>query len=314
MIQIVEAGADRFDDVLSIWNPVWPEFANDVEGLKHDETLDESLRSRYWLALDGSQLAGLLEISHVSGSFHPQRWSMNVIVLENMRRQGVGRALYEFGKQQIAPSDPLSVLTVARENDEAGIRFAESRGFTEVKRDFISELDLSLVNKELIDKLASTPMPEDIRIVTAAELDSSAFRHAFHELFEDVRRDVPRSFPPTPLTFEQFESAFLDPAFHWRCGMFAMQGDKPIGFTVGFKGSSPEKMMQGLTGVSSRWRGHGIAKALKAHFIKTTIREGFTTIATDNDTRNAPMLAINEKLGFKGHPGCIHFLWSANGE
>ncbi|MHA2309095.1 MAG: N-acetyltransferase family protein [Candidatus Heimdallarchaeaceae archaeon] len=58
---------------------------------------------------------------------------------------------------------------------------------------------------------------------------------------------------------------------------------------------------QELTGVKQEYRGRGLGKRLKAAML-LKIKEDFpevTTIRTENATSNAPMLSINERLGFK---------------
>jgi mycothiol synthase len=312
-MEIVAAGTDKFGDVVSLWNSTWPEFATDEEELRHRDSLDESMRSRCWLVYENDVPIALLEISYVSGSYHPQRWTINVAVSETFRNRGTGRNLYDFALQEIAHSNPLSILSYVREGDTASIRFAESRGFAESKRDFISELDLSTADMSTFEQLTHHTLPAGVRIVTGEEVDSLGFRHALHSLFEEVRKDIPRSFPPTPMTFEQFNTGFIDPHFDWRCSTFAMQGDEPVGFSTGFKGPTPDRMLQGLTAVAKKCRGQGLAKILKAHFALAAKRDGYEVIATDNDTRNAPMLAINNQFGFKRLPGTIHYLWSADG-
>ncbi len=60
---------------------------------------------------------------------------------------------------------------------------------------------------------------------------------------------------------------------------------------------------QGLTGVKDEHRGRGLGKWLKATMLMK-IRELFpevTTVRTENVTTNAPMLSINNRLGFKFH-------------
>ena len=313
MIEIVAAGADRFKDVLAIWNQAWPEFASDEDELRHRDGLDETMRSRYWLVYGTGAPIGLLEIGPIAGSHHPQRWTINVAVSAGSRGRGVGAALYDFARCDIDSSDPISVITYVREADEASMRFAEARGFREDKRDFISVLDVKNPDTDFLDRLCSTDLPNRVRIAKGSEVDSPAFRHKLHALFEEVRKDIPRSFPPTPLTFEQFEDAFLDPQFLWSCSIFAMAGDEPVGFSTGFAGPTEGRVLQGLTAVSREYRGHGLAKCLKAHFVKAVIAAGYDSIATDNDTRNAAMLAVNDRFGFQRQPGCIHYLWSANG-
>ena len=60
-----------------------------------------------------------------------------------------------------------------------------------------------------------------------------------------------------------------------------------------------------LTAVARPWRGRGLAKAVKAA-IARLIREHHPDvrfITTSNANVNAPMLAINARLGFTEHRG-----------
>ncbi|MHA1480977.1 MAG: GNAT family N-acetyltransferase, partial [Candidatus Thorarchaeota archaeon] len=60
-------------------------------------------------------------------------------------------------------------------------------------------------------------------------------------------------------------------------------------------------LIQQLTGVDQNYRGQGKGKWVKAAML-LKVREKFPdieTISTANASSNAPMLAINERLGFK---------------
>jgi RimJ/RimL family protein N-acetyltransferase len=58
-----------------------------------------------------------------------------------------------------------------------------------------------------------------------------------------------------------------------------------------------------ITGVDRMYRGRKIALALKLLAIRWAIEKGASCIVTDNDSQNAPMLAINRKLGYVPRPG-----------
>jgi RimJ/RimL family protein N-acetyltransferase len=58
--------------------------------------------------------------------------------------------------------------------------------------------------------------------------------------------------------------------------------------------------------VKRAWRGRGIASALKRAQIAWAIKNGIEVLETTNEVRNAPMRAVNEKLGYRPAPGRIH--------
>ena len=58
-----------------------------------------------------------------------------------------------------------------------------------------------------------------------------------------------------------------------------------------------------MTGVDPAYRGRRIALALKLLTIRLARQYAADYIRTNNDSDNAPMLAINRKLGYQPVPG-----------
>lgn len=58
-----------------------------------------------------------------------------------------------------------------------------------------------------------------------------------------------------------------------------------------------------MTGVDEAYRGQKIAQILKLHSFQFAKEYGADFIRTHNDSLNAPMLAINRKLGYEPNPG-----------
>lgn len=57
-----------------------------------------------------------------------------------------------------------------------------------------------------------------------------------------------------------------------------------------------------VTGVDHMHRRYRVAQALKLHAIRCARRYGAVYIRTHNDGENAPILAINRKLGYQPQP------------
>jgi mycothiol synthase len=60
-----------------------------------------------------------------------------------------------------------------------------------------------------------------------------------------------------------------------------------------------------MTGVLREHRGQNLALALKLAAIQYATQHGFTELHSNNASTNAPMLAINQKLGFERSPAQI---------
>ncbi len=271
---------------LHLWHKVWPDRPRTLEELETDlRDLAEPLRPKLWLESDG-----YAEAQRVVGG--TGAWTLEIGVLPEARGKGRGRALYEAAMAHIDPNDEVFVRI--DETDAPSLAFAARRGFVERKRDFESSLDTQAVDPGLLESWART----DVEIVPMQSLDTPDFRRAFHALFERVRIDIPRAVPPTPMAFEFFDAYVLgEPTFCWEGSFVARDEGCLIGMCAVYR-PEPRKLDQWLTAVLRERRGQSIAKALKARAIQWARENGIREIRTDNDSRNAPMLAINDRLGF----------------
>ena len=55
----------------------------------------------------------------------------------------------------------------------------------------------------------------------------------------------------------------------------------------------------GYTGVLREHRGKGFARALKLETLVQALDLGVTSVDTDNDSENAPILHINQEMGYR---------------
>ena len=62
-----------------------------------------------------------------------------------------------------------------------------------------------------------------------------------------------------------------------------------------------------MTAVGRRWRGRGVATTLKRATIAWAIEPGLELLETGNDDDNAPMRAVNRKLGYRPIPDMLTF-------
>jgi GNAT superfamily N-acetyltransferase len=251
---------------------------------------------------DSTLTIGIARLYRLIGEFHPEKWFTEFGILPEHRGKGYGRQLYDHLIYHLSDEKAIEVKGRVRDDDPYSIGFLERRGFYETKRDFESVLNLSELSGDLLDELDNGTF--DIR--TAKEADCERFRHQWHELFEEARKDIPRDDSPTSFTFDEFaEIFFVDEEFMWDVSMFAFDGDRMTGFTLLYGMDDRGVLFQALTGVDKEYRGRGIAKAIKARAMRRAKEKGVTEVHCDNDTRTAPMIHINELLGYKSKPGMI---------
>jgi len=248
----------------------------------------------------------------------PDEFYLWVGVMAEKRRQGVGQQLYDDAIAFIQSLDGNALTSEIAEDQVDGLRFACSQGFTQHKHTFQSKLDLhNLDLRDLdlhgLDAHAFTDgidalQASGIRFFTVADLgETEAARRELYAINRRVTLDDPGSEGIFP-SFEQFcKDVFAAPWYRPQGQWLAADGDHIIGMcAVGYFQES-NSMYNMMTGVDNGYRGRGIAQALKVLAIRWAKVYGADYIRTNNNSENAPMLAINRKLGYEPQPGSYQF-------
>jgi GNAT superfamily N-acetyltransferase len=93
----------------------------------------------------------------------------------------------------------------------------------------------------------------------------------------------------------------------------ALDGERYIGLTQFWRGEATDDLFTGLTAVRREYRRRGVALALKVHALRFARELGAPLIYTDNDSRNAPMIALNDALGFVRQPAYLSLVKALDG-
>jgi GNAT superfamily N-acetyltransferase len=132
---------------------------------------------------------------------------------------------------------------------------------------------------------------------------------AVYDLFLACSRDIPEIDPVTDVSFAHFVAQEIeDPSALPDGYLLAVDGGHYVGLSnLLASAEEPGVLYQGLTGVLPEYRGRGIATALKLLTVAYARDRGDREIRTWNNTRNRPMLRINEAMGFVKEPVWIVF-------
>jgi mycothiol synthase len=304
-----------YERLVEIYNANYPDYAiSAAEQRARDESLD---RSKYLLrrfACLDTRMGGIVGfggISNVLDMFHPRKFMVNIYVDPACQRMGVGGAIFERLLKNLKDLHAEIAWTMNKEDLPLHREFFERRGFVEKRRDWESRLDLLTFQPEIFQEYEARMTDQGISFTTLAEemrLGEYSLRR-LHDLVQHIVADMPRQADFTPVPYDQWKTLIANNPRTIPGGYFiAKHGSEFVGESDVLRNEkAPRTLSQGDTGVRREFRGRGIATALKLKVIDYAKRNGYETIETWNDSTNAPMLAVNTKLGFKRKIGWILF-------
>lgn len=219
--------------------------------------------------------------------------------------RGIGSALLEAALSDASQGTEVGVNVSAAHPE--GVDFALHRGFVEEFRTYESTLDMAAFNAEAYAANMASLASLGYRFTSLAEEDSPQLRRALHELNLTVTKDIPTVLELQPTTFEEWTRDWIM-APHALPAAFsiALWQGSPVGFSYVISQSEGVGYMW-MTGVAREHRGKGLAFAVKVEALRAAQALGLREVITNNDLDNAPMLAINRRLGFQDRPARIGF-------
>jgi GNAT superfamily N-acetyltransferase len=201
------------------------------------------------------------------------------------RNEGIGGALYELGLEHVT-SLGVSQVTTMFEESAAGVSFATHRGWNEVRAETLSVLDPRSVSER--------PDPA-VELVPARELDP----RELHRIDEEATRDMPTFDPVTEIVYDEWLDFVWDNPLFTRDGSFGAVVDGHVAaVSLLLVNTEIGRGVNMFTGTTREHRGRGLGRAVKLASTHWAAEHGVTQIVTTNDETNAPMLAVNRRLGY----------------
>lgn len=246
-------------------------------------TLPERARLRQWVAEVEGRVVAYVGCWLTLFAEHPGSGELQLAVHGDQRRRGVGSALYDVGLEYLMTLDVDRILTTFHETD-GGAAFAEARGFVQVRAETDSELD---------------PRTVDARAAGDVRPVSSIDPRLAYAIDIEATHDMPATEPFAGMSYEEWEEHVLQHPLFTAEGSFVVfdSGDAAAVslLTVDHDTGRASSL---FTGTRAAYRGRGHARAAKLASIEWAAAKGVTKLVTTNDATNAPMLAVNRRLGY----------------
>ena len=261
------------------------------------------IRQRLVAVEPNGAIAGYGYIDHEIW-MRPGRFELWTLVDPARRGAGIGAALYSHALQLAVAHGAASFASETRDDDPASLSFAERRGYRIDRHTFESTLDLTTFDASRFAGSIEAAEAAGIRFFTMADLDGTAeARRKLYDLNRRTALDNPGAdgtFPP----FEEFQQFVFGASWYRADGqILAADGERWIAIAAVAYYPKHNSAYNAFTGVDRDYRGRGLAQALKLLAVRLAQRYGAEYIRTNNDSQNAPMLAINRKLGYRAEPG-----------
>jgi GNAT superfamily N-acetyltransferase len=204
------------------------------------------------------------------------------------RRRGLGSAIYEHVERRLEELGVDRIETTP--NDEDGRRFLVSRGFEISATVRVSEIDPRSVR-------APASAPDGVKIVGLRELMDDP--QPLFELYRQGREDVPSQTLRTQWTYDEWRHETLDhPLLDLDASTVVLRNGEPVSLAWLYCDRDGARAETLMAATRRDLRGRGLATLAKVHSTRRAAALGITRILTSNDVDNAPMLAINQRLGY----------------
>lgn len=230
-------------------------------------------------------------------------------VLPKHQNQGIGSALINALEPFAVENDASCIVGSVHEHRKESISMVERRGFMLKTRFFHSELDPQRFEIADFQPILNEVGASGYLIKTLADFpEGEETDRAFFDVCHSSDTDTPFTDYYGMPDYEDFQQMILGASWFDRRGVFlAVKDGAMVGLSNVNKGSKEfnGEMFIEFTGVVREHRGKGLAKAMKVRALEYAKACGGTLVRTGNNTANAPMRAVNNKLGFTEKPGWL---------
>ena len=223
---------------------------------------------------------------------HPDRWSAPAY-----------SHLVHAGEAWLRTEEAATSIATVGAEFERELAVYEGLGYEEVRRQRISQLDLVAGREHLLADAArhrKHVISQGVQLLTLSEDADPDRMQQLYGLMNAAEGDVPSTVPWQTVPFDEWKAmTFGNPGIREDRFWIAREGDAIVGVSMLQFPPGGGIPWTALTGTSRPVRGRGIARALKYATVAQAIGLGYERVRTNNDGANAPILHLNEDMGYR---------------
>lgn len=255
-------------------------------------TAPAAQRLRLFVAeLDG-RVVGAIRAVMLHDAGVPGQAAATPQVHPDHRGRGVGHALLTAAEDHLAAAGATRLYAWAL-NGTGAPAFAERHGYRRTRQARFLRLDLKAA---ALPPLPSS-LPPGVRLHTGADFEADPRR--LYEADAEAAADEPGDVPADAMAYEDWllrtwEHRHLDLDL---TSVVTVDGEI-ASFTLAAT-DGRTRYSSAMTGTRRAFRGRGLARLAKTASLHRARDAGYTKAFTGNDAANAPMLAVNQALGYR---------------
>ena len=282
--------------VVDLLNEVYPSWLNTEAAWLHRRRSEpERSRRLSLVAVESNRIVALGggRLDHEAARAGAAR--IHVAVRTESRGRGIGGRLYERAEAHVVANGGRRLLTTTID-EEPSRRFAELRGFRHTLTGRISSVDPRDVDLSGFSALETEAKRQGFRLVPMADVSAEDI----YRIAIEAARDIPQDEPFGDVPFAEWEQAYWrHPSMSFEASRAVVYEAEAVAFAMIHADRDRGKAMNEMTGTLREFRGRRLARLAKLGTIAWALENGIAQILTGNDETNAPMLAINESLGYR---------------
>jgi GNAT superfamily N-acetyltransferase len=210
-----------------------------------------------------------------------------VAVAPGSRGGGIGAALYERAIAHLRGLGARRARTKLRA-EHAG--FATARGWRELRVEPVVGVDPRRVPEH--------PGVPGFRAVPLSSLENRL--EDVYALDLLASKDEPATVAHDAVSFEEWLGIqWRDPGYDHDGGTAVLEGERLVAFAFLRADLARGRGENGFTATHPDFRGRGLARLAKTRSLRWAAGHGVEQVATGNDETNAPMRAVNRRLGYE---------------
>ena len=257
----------------------------------------ERARRSSWLAVENGDAVGFAT-SAVKWDEPGAVGRFWIGVRPERRERGIGATLYDLAEGHACTAG-VQRLTVEVDDDPTGRRFVEARGFERISAEIVSSLEPGLADLRELDGLLTATSAAGFKLTTLQAMvgrqdDLAAF-------YEAAGAWPPGGSEGNRITADDlWRYIFERPDLSWD-GSFVIMDERArlVSLASLVVDRAAGRAENDWTATLPGLRGRRLAWLAKLATIRWARDAGIREIVTANDEHNAPMLALNERLGYR---------------